>query len=162
VKTLEKAFLDHLAGTMKLSLFENRTLKLVSEPGETLVAFQERCRLAADQEKQQALEMEKLKFGPKFEALDAALPEDEAKPKKSGGLLSKLFGSSSGPDSNDKAEARRLEKVRKLTADYQAKRAEIIEKWKRIGTESTPIQVKPKKADIRVTHFGLAWLPRGG
>ena len=47
-----------------------------------------------------------------------------------------------------------------LTADYQGKRAEIAEKWKRIGTESTPIQVKAKRADIRVTHFGLAWLPR--
>ncbi len=158
LKVLEKAFLDHLAGTMKLSLFENRTLKLVSEPGETAAAFQERCRVAADEEKQQALEMEKLKFGPKFEALDAALPEDEPK-KKGGGLLSRIFGGSSGPSLDDKTEARRQEKVRKLTADYLGKRAEITEKWKRVGAEATPIQVKAKKADIRVTHFGLAWLP---
>ena len=119
-------------------------------------------RRFADQEKQQALEMEKLKFGPKFEALDAALPEEEPKPKKGGGLLGRLFGGSSGSNLDDKAkgEARRAEKLRKLTADYQGKRAEITEKWKRIGSESTPIQVKAKKADIRVTHFGLAWLPR--
>jgi hypothetical protein len=159
MRVLEKAFLDHLAATKHLELFENRTLKLVSNVGETLNAFHERCRLAAEDEKVKALEMEKLKFGPKFEALDSSLPEDEPKSKKGGGFLSKLFGGSSGPDPDDKAEARRLDKVRKLNADYQAKRNEIIEKWKRVGTEATPLQVKAKKTDIRVTHFGLAWLP---
>jgi hypothetical protein len=161
LKTLEKAFLDHLAGTMKLSLFENRTLKLVSNPGETEASFSERCRAAAEQEKHQALEMEKLKFAPKFEALNASLPDDEPRAKKGGGFFGRLFGGSSAPDPRDKAAARRLEKVKKLTADYQAKRAEIIEKWKRVGSEATPIQVKAKKADIRVTHFGLAWVPEG-
>jgi hypothetical protein len=161
LKALEKAFLDYVAGTMKLSLFENRTLALVSNPGEPEQEFADRCRVAADGQKQQALEMEKLKFAPKFEALDASLPDDEGKPKKGGGFLSRLFGGSSRPDPRDKAAARRLEKVRKMTADYQAKRAEIIEKWKRVGSEATPIQVKAKKADIRVTHFGLAWVPQG-
>ena len=48
LKTLEKAFLDHLAGTMKLALFENRTLKLVSDPGETQAAFSgATCRVAS-------------------------------------------------------------------------------------------------------------------
>ena len=36
-------------------------------------AFAERCRAAAEHERQQALEMEKVKFRPKFEALDARL-----------------------------------------------------------------------------------------
>ena len=171
LKTLEKAFLDHLAATKKLELFENRTLKLVSDPGETAKAFQERCRVAADQEKQQALEMEKVKFRPKFAALDAKLPDDEKpkppeKPKKGGGFLG-LFGGSKSepvteqePDPSDKAAMRRFEKLKKLKADYEAKQAEITEKWRRVGVEATPIQVKPKKADIRVTHFGLAWRPR--
>jgi hypothetical protein len=49
--------------------------------------------------------------------------------------------------------------VRKLTTDYEAKRAEIMEKWKRVGEEAGPIQVKPRKVDVRVTHFGIAWVP---
>jgi hypothetical protein len=168
LKKLEKAFLDHLAGTMKLSLFENRTLKLVSNPGELHPAFLERCRVAADEEKQQALEMERVKFRPKFEALDAKLPDDvkpKAPPKKSGGFFGLFGGSKSDPDQeappdpSDKAAMRRYEKLKNLRADYEAKRAEIIEKWKRVGTEATPLQVKAKKTDIRVTHFGLAWLP---
>ncbi len=50
-------------------------------------------------------------------------------------------------------------KVRKLTTDYQVKKAEIREKWKQIGDEAKPIQVKPRKVDVRVTHFGIAWVP---
>ena len=37
--------------------------------------------------------------------------------------------------------------------------AEIEVKWKRVGEEATAIQVKPRKADVHVTHFGLAWAP---
>ena len=73
VKALEKAFVEHLYTTRKLSLWENRTLGLLSTPGETEAAFRGRCRAAADVEKKQALEMEKVKFRPKFEALDIAL-----------------------------------------------------------------------------------------
>ena len=67
-----------------------------------------------------------------------------------------LIEEDSGPPSS-----RQEEKQRKLKADYQAKQAEIREKWRRVGDEATPIQVKPRKADVRVTHFGLAWVPAG-
>ena len=39
----------------------------------------------------------------------------------------------------------------------KSKVAEIEAKWKRVGGEATAIQVKPRKADVHVTHFGLAW-----
>ena len=51
------------------------------------------------------------------------------------------------------------EKERKLEADYESKRNEIREKWKNVGEEATPVQVKPRKVDVRVTIFGLAWVP---
>ena len=76
VKALEKAFAEHLYTTRKLSLWENRTLGLLSAPGESEAAFRSRCRAAADLEQKQALEMEKVKFRPKFEALDMKLPDD--------------------------------------------------------------------------------------
>ncbi len=89
--------------------------------------------------------MEKVKFQPKFESLDASLPDE--KPKKASWRRRR---------SDD---PKREEKRRKLTTDYQSKVAEIAEKWKRVGEEAAAIQVKPRKADVHVTHFGLAWVP---
>jgi hypothetical protein len=150
LKALEKAFADYLYGSQRLSLYENRTLGMTSAAGETLAAFQERCRSAAKVEMQKALEMEKVKFAPKFEALDMNI-DDEGK-SLGGAVLGWMFGSKY-------ASPRQEDKQRRLRGDYQAKRAEMEEKWKRAGEEATPIQVKPRKSDVRVTRFGLAWAP---
>jgi hypothetical protein len=32
-------------------------------------------------------------------------------------------------------------------------------KWKQIGEEFAEIQLTPRRADVRVTQFGLAWAP---
>jgi hypothetical protein len=159
LKALEKAFADWVYGSRKLPLFENRTLGLVSAPGESLETFRGRCRAAAVVHAEKALEMEKVKFSPKFEALGMSLPVEPV--KRHAGFWSWLTASStpiakspSGPPSS-----RQEEKQRKLVADYQSKKNEICEKWKRAGEEYTVIEVKPRKADVRVTHFGLAWAP---
>jgi hypothetical protein len=160
LKAMEKAFTDWLYSTQKLALFENRTLGLVSAAGEGRSAFQGRCRLAAVEQAEKALAMEKVKFTPKFEALGMRLPEEPV--KKSVGFWSWLTASvtpvaakkPSGP-----ASSRQEEKQRKLTADYQSKKNEICEKWKNVGEEATPVEVKPRKIDVHVTHFGLAWTP---
>jgi hypothetical protein len=144
VKALEKAFVEHLYTTHKLSLWENRTLGLLSAPGESEAAFRGRCRAAADMEKKQALEMEKVKFRPKFEALDLTLP-DEAHAKTA--------------ETAEADDARQEEKRNKVRTDYISKTGEIAEKWKRIGEEAAAIQVKPRKTDVHVTHFGLGWAP---
>jgi len=163
-KGLEKAFGEYLYSTKKLSLFQNRELELVSEPGETLEAFQARCRQAAAEEAAQALAMQKAKFTPRFEAMGMAVPEDAHGADQSGNSFLGWLFSAVLPSQKDEGPpaTRQEEKERKLKADYQAKQAEIHEKWKRVGEEHTSIQVKPRKADVRVTHFGLAWMPRVG
>ena len=85
VRSLEKAFGEYLYSTQKLSLFENRTVELISEPGESLEKFQERCRAGANASAQQALEIEKVKFRPRFAALDSTLPDDRAPVQQSSG-----------------------------------------------------------------------------
>jgi hypothetical protein len=159
LKALEKAFADWVYGSQKLPLLENRTLGLVSAPGESAETFRRRCVSAAEQQAQKALEMEKVKFAPKFEALGMKLPDEPA--KKTGGFWSWLTGSetpavktASGPPSS-----RQEEKERKLKADYQSKRNEIGEKWRRVAEEAAAIEIKPRKVDVRVTLFGLAWAP---
>jgi hypothetical protein len=151
LKSLEKGFADYLYGSQRLSLYENRPLGLTSAPGESLAAFRERCRAAAREEASKALEMEKVKFAPKFEALDMDIA-DEGKGSGSS-VLGWVFKSKKA------APPRQEEKQRRLRGDYQAKCAEIAEKWKRAGEEATPVQVKPRKTDVRVTRFGLAWVP---
>jgi hypothetical protein len=156
LKSMEKAFGEYLYSTRKLSLFQNRTLELVSDPGESLEAFRDRCRRAAATEAAQALAMEKAKFTPRFEALKMDVPDDPHGADQSGSsFLRWLFSKVTAPAKDKEKDP----KKRKLTADYRAKQAEIHEKWKRVGEEYTPIQVKPRKVDVRVTHFGLAWLP---
>ena len=53
LKALEKAFADHLYATHKLPLWENRTLGLLSRPGESEADFRKCCDAAARQEAQQ-------------------------------------------------------------------------------------------------------------
>jgi hypothetical protein len=160
VKALEKAFIDYLYSSRKLSLFENRALGLVSEPGETKEAFIQRCRAAAREQAEQARTMERVKFKPRFEALDMKLPANEKPQQKPGASwLSWIIAAPVADTTDDDANPRQVEKRRKLTADYEAKMGEIQEKWRRAGDEAVPIQVKPRKTDVRVTHFGIGWAP---
>ena len=161
-KALEKAFGEFLYSTRKLALYQNRELELVSEPDETLDAFRERCRQAAAAEAAQALAMQKAKFTPRFEAIGMEIPEDPRGADQAGtSFLGWLFSAVLPSSQKDEGPptSRQEEKERKLTADFRAKQAEIHEKWKRVGEDYTTLQVKPRKVDVRVTHFGLAWLP---
>jgi hypothetical protein len=128
LKALEKAFGEFVYGSQKLSLYENRELELMSRPSETLEAFSKRCKQAADQARDRAQELEKIKFAPKIQA---------ARQKSKG------------------AE----DAVKRLEADLESKQAELTEKYKTTAAEVTPVQLKPRKADVRVTHFGIAWAP---
>ena len=146
----------HLYSTQKLSLFENRALELVSEPGESEEAFRERCRQAAEERRTPGAGDGEGQVRPKFEALDADLPADDSAARRPAGVgwLVRLV----------RARAPRRRRGRRREGAQADGRlpgqgAEIIEKWKRIGEEATAIQVKPRKADVRVTHFGLAWAP---
>jgi hypothetical protein len=129
LKALEKAFAEHLYATQKLQLWENRELELVSKPGEALDAFRARCRQVAHRKCDEELGMERIKFAPKIEA---------AKQSTSKG---------------------RDDRVARFEADLQAKENEIVERYRRIRDEAAELQVRPRKIDIRVTHFGLAWAP---
>jgi hypothetical protein len=129
IKALEKGFAEHLYSSQKLLLWENRELELVSKPGELVDVFRKRCRQTADQQRDAALQLEQIKFTPKIEA---------AKQSTSKG---------------------KEDRVARLEADLQAKKDEITELYRRIADEAVELMVKPRKIDIRVTHFGLAWAP---
>ena len=162
LKALERSFIDFLYGSRKLSLYENRMLGLTSQPGEPLGSFRERCRAASAEHARQALELEKAKFGPKFAALGLSLPGERESDAKNPSFLGWLFGAAPAKSSRSLSgppASKQEEKERKLQAEYESRRNEIREKWKCVGEETAPVQVKPRKSDVRVTHFGLAWVP---
>jgi hypothetical protein len=170
LKALEKTFADNLYSTRKLSLFQNDTLGLVSDPGESLDSFRDRCRQAADKEAVEAQAIVHAKFAPRFRALGMAVPDA---PRGTVPTWRKVLGwlysavafllrvavVLSTKKNTEAFTNRQEEKERKLMADYEAKQGEIAEKWRRVGEEYTPLQIKPRKSDVRVTQFGLAWMP---
>jgi hypothetical protein len=166
LKALEKAFADFLYGNARLTLLENVKLGLVGNPGEDVLAFQERCRADASGEADKALRSERLKYQPKFGALGADLPVPEEQEKGGFSLLSWLNPLNLLPGSSTRAPAqnpprgpRQQEALRKLEVEWHGKQAAIIEKWKQIGEEHAEIQMTPRRADVQITHFGLAWVP---
>jgi uncharacterized protein DUF87 len=170
LKTLERTFTEFVYSTARLSLAVNDALDLVGAPGEEPEAFRERCQAAALREAEKALAAETPRYRAKFDALHAPFPgtpqSDAAGAAKAADswfdfhwvpLLSNVFSAkATGPAP---PPAKNQPKVDKLQAEWQAKVAAICEKWKRVGGEQSDLILTPRKADVRVTHFGLAWVP---
>jgi hypothetical protein len=145
LEALKKAFADHVYSSEKLPLFENRELEMISNPGEPEATFRRRCQVEAEKQREQAITLEREKFKPKFRTFNAELPDVPIK------------GRLPAPPAFD--SPKQEEKYARLCADYDSKKAELITRWKQLAEEVVPLQVKPRKIDIRVTHFGLAWVP---
>ncbi|MBY0528487.1 MAG: DUF87 domain-containing protein [Gemmataceae bacterium] len=157
---LKRTLVDFLHGNAKVVLLSNRALDLVSEPQEDVLVFQARCRAAARHELEKALAAEKQKFRPKFEALNAALPDEtdgkEDAESNGGSVLGWLLSPFRTESEAPGVEDARLDK---LEASYRARCAELVAKWRAVGEEYEELPLKPRKSDIQVTHFGLAWAP---
>ncbi|HJT76649.1 MAG TPA: hypothetical protein VJ739_05560, partial [Gemmataceae bacterium] len=161
VNTLKRAFADFLHGNAKLALLVNDRLGLVSQAGEDVLAFQERCRAAAAKEAAQALEAAKQKFAPKFQALGAEVPE-EGNGKGAGSWSEfawSLFARTVTPAPAARRTEKQQAKLRDLEAEWRERRAEVAATWRAAGDEYAEVQLTPRKADVQVTHFGLAWVP---
>lgn len=157
VKALEKALADYLYGEARLALKENTKLNLIGQPGEDVVAFRARCQAAARQEADKVVAAERLKYQPKFDAIGAKMPEGDE--EEQGSLLDLVnplrwlgFG-------GKRAAPRSPGKAGKLEAEWLGKRAVICEKWRQIGDEYADVLLTPRRADVQVTAFGLAWVP---
>ncbi len=159
LKALEKTFAHFLYDVARLALRENRALGVVGGPGEDEPAFRARCRQAALQGAQRALTEEKLKYQPKFEALGAKIPEGSAGDKSSSmlNLINPLWWF--GFTGSQPEPPRGSGKLERLHAEWLAKQAAILEKWRQIGEEFCEIPLTPRRQDVQVVHFGLAWFP---
>jgi hypothetical protein len=154
LRPLEKAFADHLYNNARLVLLENAKLGLVGEPGEDVVAFRERCRRAAAEEAAKEIASERAKFEPKFTELGVPMPEGHFRDE--GSLLDYLNPLNlfrAGPSTTTR------DKVQKLHSQWLTRQAEIADRWKKRGEEYAETTLSPRRQDVRVTQFGLAWVP---
>jgi hypothetical protein len=160
---LKRGFTDFLYGNAKFALYVNGTLELVSAPGEDAPAFQERCREGARRAAERALDAEKRKYEPKFRVLHAEMPDPAAEKQGDSwwsNLSLGLFGMGwASPRPPTRLPAKEQAKLDALEDDWRKKWEEIRQKWQRAGEEYTELQLTPRKTDIQVTHFGLAWVP---
>jgi hypothetical protein len=162
LKALEKAFAEYLYGNARLRLFENRKLGLVSEPREDLLAFGQRCREAALREAGKAYEAERLKYLPKFNALNLPMPApSQVQRGDGGGLLGWVLTPLKLGASAVKAVAGAppSKKQAALEAEWKGRVAALYEKWRQVGEDHTELLLTPRKVDVQVTAFGLAWAP---
>ena len=51
------------------------------------------------------------------------------------------------------------EELQRLETEWQRRRAEIYAQWKATVQKYAEVLLKPRKADVDVSHFGLAWAP---
>jgi hypothetical protein len=165
LKSLEKAFAEYLYGNARLRLFENKKLGLVSQPREDLLAFGQRCREAALREAGKAYEAERLKYLPKFNALNLPMPALSAEQRggsdTGGGVLGWVLAPLKLGASAVKAVAGAVptKKQVELEADWKGRVGALYEKWRQVGEDHTELLLTPRKVDVQVTAFGLAWAP---
>jgi hypothetical protein len=165
LRALEKAFAEYLYGNARLRLFENRKLGLVSQPQEDLLAFGQRCRDAALREAGKAYEAERLKYLPKFNALNLPMPALSAEQRggsdAGGGVLGWVLAPLKLGASAVKAVAgaQPTKKQVELEADWKGRVGALYEKWRQVGEDHTELLLTPRKVDVQVTAFGLAWAP---
>jgi hypothetical protein len=166
LKALEKSFAEYLYGNARLRLFENKKLGLVSAPQEDVQTFQNRCREAAHAEAEKAHEAERVKYLPRFNALGVPLPafSPVKTEEKRGSILGWMLLSpfKVGAPVVNNTLAAPSKKQLDLEADYKRKVAALYEKWRQIGEDHGEVLLTPRKVDVRVTLFALAWTAQGG
>jgi hypothetical protein len=158
LKSQENGFSDFLYNSARLLLRENVKLELLSEPGEDAQTFQQRCRAAAARKAEAEIAQEKKKYESKFAALGAKVPEGPVEQSSSLlNVINPLAWVSFALGSRPSAETK--DRLNKLREEWFGKQRAIAEKWQQMGEEHTDIPLTPRRQDVIVTDFGLAWTP---
>jgi hypothetical protein len=171
----------------KLDLYSSPSSKLASNPGESEAEFRIRLQHATHEVRDAAVEKLRQKYASKVTTLQDRLRRSEQavakeKEQRSASLLSvgaDIFGvvfgrkrattaigsvSRTYRESSDIGRAEEnVEAVRRqleeLQAQVESEVAEIQSQMDASATALDPIQVKPKKTNINIRLFTLAWLP---
>ncbi len=191
---LASEFSDYLYYNSSLILRYNPHLKLYSEMGESVEAFQRRCRRGAEEARDAEAEKLESKYKRELDSLKNKLQREkrelkedkiEHSARKEEELLSgveSVFGLLTGSRRSSrlssasrkrrmtrqaKADVKESEEVIKelekeieaLEEEAKADLEELDAKWRELIDEVEEVEVRPRRADVRVELFALAWLP---
>jgi len=176
LKDLNKEFADYLYSNANETVYNNKSLSLTSEQGESHEQFIERCKATAQKEaEQEAGDMFRRKAEKEAKTKTSAAEMAQAQQdynmlaQQGTSLIGQLFNwNKSNQQEAQKAEAGRRYYAAKGEFDAAQKElneltqqvAEITEKWKsKAFEELKEIKLAAKKSDVKVTQFGIAWVP---
>jgi hypothetical protein len=171
IKTLQKSFVDFLYVSARHVFWEtDPSLGLRSKPGESREQFAERCKVEAERRRDEEMNEAESRYLAARAPLASLVPAPpEPKPKTTSiwdlPVLNLLKASPSkivlGP--TNRAEEKRVEqairKLEKLDADWIAEQSRILETWNDLAIDVREVLLTPRKTDISVVRFGLAWVP---
>jgi hypothetical protein len=67
------------------------------------------------------------------------------------------FNTTRPPPKNPRPSKKQID----LEAEYKGKVGTLYEKWRQIGKDHGEVLLTPRKVDVQVTLFALAWTPLG-
>ena len=167
---LKKEFGEFLYRSARAAVYANDRLGLVSELGEPQSDFLERCAAEAPIRADDAVAEAKKPFDARFAALASKLPVPPLAPQET--LASRLwdlpifsiFNTAPkviqlGPPPADPAVSAVQAQLEKEQADWANTKAKLIRTWHEAVDDISEATLKPRKADVEVQKFGLAWMP---
>jgi hypothetical protein len=175
-KDLNKEFADYLYSNANETVYNNKSLSLTSEKGETHEQFIERCKATAQKEaEQEAGDMfskkaeKEAKTRKSADAMAQAQRDYNMLSQQGTSLIGQIFNwRKADQQAAQKSEAGKryydakgeFDAAQKELNELTEKVAEITEKWKsRAFEELKEIKLAAKKSDVKVTQFGIAWVP---
>ncbi|MFT3881959.1 MAG: hypothetical protein QM703_20175 [Gemmatales bacterium] len=176
MKDLSKEFVDFVYSNANHTVYNNKSLSLTSEDGESHEDFLERCKKTAQEEAEKEMgDMVAKKADKEAKTKKSAAEMEKAKQdynqmaQQGTSLLGQLFNwNKSNQQEAQKAEAGKryydakgeYDAASKELRELTEKVGEIAEKWKaKAFEELKEIKLAAKKTDIKVVNFGIAWVP---
>lgn len=166
IKALQKGFAEFLYASAKQRVFENAKLDLLGKPGEDVQTFLQRCKETAKGKAEAELAEQRSEYEVERAKLAPLVPQATKPATSSMWDMPVLSWFKSGPTTvtlgpkpTNKEAARAAEKLARLDADWQTKQASVIEKWRKYAEAYTEVVLTPRKTDVTVSRFGLAWVP---
>jgi len=169
--TLKKELADHLYREAKFGLYENDALELLGKPGEEILDFLNRCKQIAMRQGESELAKEQDKYEAKVKAERAKVPAEALAPPKiierSSFADIPIFNWFVKAEPKEKPLAKGViekavqvrQKLADLEEEWERKKLATRAKWEEIAGQYTEVLLKPRKTDVVVSHFGLAWVP---
>jgi len=191
---LEKEFGEYLFYNRSVTIWYNPHLKLYSELGETVKAFQRRCREVARQARDDEAEESKERYKSRFEQLLAKMQREKRELEEdqveygarkreeffSGAetVLDFFTGRKMRRGVSTASRKRRLteqakadieesektiddleDRIDEVGADLKRDLDDLTARWAALIDRVQQEEIRPRRTDVRVNLFGLAWLP---